>query len=102
MYGLRVDKAFFLDVQKAVWRDGLWLKLCDLGVRGRIWRVIKKMYESSRSAVLLEGEQSAASIFMFAIPCVYRVLNKCYVNIYLTLHNHRLNTPPAHHANPHS
>lgn len=55
--------AFFLDVQKAydtVWRSGLWLKLWDLGVKGRIWRVIKKMYESSRSSVLLEGEKSAS------------------------------------------
>ena len=45
-------------MQKAydtVWRDGLWLKLWDLGVKGRMWRVIKKMYEVSRSAVLLEG-----------------------------------------------
>ena len=41
-----------------VWRDGLWLKLWDLGVKGRMWRVIKKMYEVSRSAVLLEGEKS--------------------------------------------
>ena len=60
---LRVDKTLFLDVQKVydmVWCDGLWLKLWDVGVKGRIWRVIKKMYESSRSAVLLEGEQSAA------------------------------------------
>ena len=54
--------AFFLDVCKAydtVWRDGLWLKLWDMGIKGRMWRVIKKMYEASRSTVLLEGEKSA-------------------------------------------
>ena len=36
--------AFFLDVQKAydmVWRDGLWLKLWDTGVKGKMWRVVK-------------------------------------------------------------
>jgi hypothetical protein len=32
----------------------------ELGVRGKLWRVIKKMYESSRSAVLLDGEKSAS------------------------------------------
>ena len=37
-----------------MWRDGL---NCGLGVKGRMWCVIKKMYESSRSAVLLEGEK---------------------------------------------
>ena len=62
--GLRENKktyAFFLDIQKAydtVWHDGLWYKLWDMGVKGRMWRVIKKMYMSSRSAVLLEGEKS--------------------------------------------
>ena len=40
-------------------RDGLWLKLWDMGVKGRMWRVIKKIYEASRSTVLLEGEKSA-------------------------------------------
>ena len=53
--------AFFLDIQKAydsVWHDGLWYKLWDMGVNGRMWCVIKKMYESSKSAVLLEGEKS--------------------------------------------
>ena len=61
---LREDKktyAFFLDIQKAydsVWHDGLWYKLWDMGVKGRMWRVIKKMYESSKSVVLLEGEKS--------------------------------------------
>ena len=29
-----------------------------MGVKGKIWRVIKQMYESSKSAVFLEGEQS--------------------------------------------
>ena len=29
-----------------------------MGVKGRMWRVIKKMYECSKSAVLLEGEKS--------------------------------------------
>ena len=42
--------AFFLDVQKAydtVWQNGLWLKLWEHGVQGKMWRVIKGMYESS-------------------------------------------------------
>ena len=50
--------AFFLDIQKAydtVWRNGLWVKLWDMRVKGKIWRVIKEMYESSISAVSLEG-----------------------------------------------
>ena len=28
-----------------------------MGVKGRMWCVIKKMYESSKSAVLLEGDK---------------------------------------------
>ena len=59
---LREDKktyAFFLDIQKAydtLWHDGLLYKLLDMGVKGRMWRVIKKMYMSSRSVVLLDGK----------------------------------------------
>ena len=51
---LREDKktyAFFLDIQKAydtVWHDGLWYKLWDMSVKGRM----------SRSVILLEGEKS--------------------------------------------
>ena len=61
---LREDKktyTFFLDIQKAydfVWHDGLWYILWDMVVKGRMWRVIKKMYESSKSAVLLDEEKS--------------------------------------------
>ena len=53
--------ACFLDVQKAfdtVWHDGVWFKLWELGVRGRMWTVIKNMYDTTQSAVLLEGEVS--------------------------------------------
>ena len=50
--------AFFLDIQKydTVWYNGLW----DMGAKGRMWRVFKKIYAVSRSAVLLEGEKSAS------------------------------------------
>ena len=36
-------------MQKAydmVWCDGLWLKLSDLGVKERMWRIIKKVGEA--------------------------------------------------------
>ena len=39
-----------------IFTDGLWFRLWELGVRGRMWRVIKKMYDITESAVLLEGE----------------------------------------------
>ena len=48
------------DVQKPydmVWRNGLWVKMWELGVRGEMW---KEMYRVSRSAVLLDGECSEA------------------------------------------
>ena len=54
--------SFLLDIQKAydsVWRNGLWLTLWNMEVKGKMWRVIKTMYNSSRSAVLLEGEKSS-------------------------------------------
>ena len=57
--------SFFLDIQKAydsVWHNGLWLKLWNMGVKGKMRRVIKTMYSSSRSAVLLKGEKSSTFI----------------------------------------
>ena len=55
--------ALFLDVRKAydtVWHEMVCgYKLWDMGVKGSMWCVIKNIYESSRSAILLEGEKSA-------------------------------------------
>ena len=51
----------FIDVKKAydtVWRNGLWKRLWDEGVRGKIWRVIKGMYGIVQSAVLVGEEQT--------------------------------------------
>src|SRR5690348_17141800 len=44
----------FIDVKKAydsVWRDGLWKRLWDAGVRGKMWRIIKNMYQEVKSCV---------------------------------------------------
>ena len=52
--------AFFLDVRKAydtVWHNGLWYKLWDMGVRGKMWWVIKKMYEGSKSMVFFKNQK---------------------------------------------
>ena len=34
------------------------VKIVGSGGKGRMWLIIKKMYEVSRSAVLLKGEES--------------------------------------------
>ena len=36
-----------------------WLKLWDMGVKGKMWHVVKGMYEVSKSAVLLDRERSS-------------------------------------------
>ena len=54
--------SFFLDIQKAydsLWPNGLLFKLWNMGVKGKMWCVIKIMSNSLRSAVLLEGEKSS-------------------------------------------
>jgi hypothetical protein len=46
--------AGFLDIAKAypsVWRNGLWFKLLEVGVRGRMWRVLRTLYSKCEVAV---------------------------------------------------
>ena len=49
----------FIDVKKAydrVWRDGLWKRLWESGVRGKMWRVVRGMYEVVSSCVMVDGD----------------------------------------------
>ena len=49
----------FLDIRKAydtVFREGLWKRLLAIGVNGKMWRVIRNIYEVVESTVIL-GEE---------------------------------------------
>ena len=51
----------FIDLKKAfpsVWRNGLWKRLWDEGVRGKIWRIIRSLYENTESCVLIGEEKT--------------------------------------------
>ena len=51
----------FIDIQKAydrVWRDGLWKLLYKYGIKGKMWRVIKNIYEKVESSVLVNEFQT--------------------------------------------
>src|SRR3954464_11962703 len=57
----RTTYTAFIDVKKAydtVWRNGLWKRMWDEGVRGKMWRVVKEMYSTVQSAVLVGDEQT--------------------------------------------
>ena len=41
-----------------MWRNGLLLKLWDMGVKRKMWCVVKGMYEKSKSVVLLDAKRS--------------------------------------------
>ena len=48
----------FIDVKKAfdrVFRAGLWEKIADVGVKGKMWRVLKSIYTSVESCVMVNG-----------------------------------------------
>ena len=57
----RTTYTTFIDVKKAydtVWRNGLWKRMWDEGVRGKMWRVVKEMYSVVQSAVLVGEDQT--------------------------------------------
>jgi len=52
----------FLDVAKAydrVYRNGLWYKLWKLGLKGKIWRILKNIYRKVESSILIGDRRTA-------------------------------------------
>jgi hypothetical protein len=50
-----------LDIQKAydrVYREALWVKMWEIGIRGRMWRMITDIYKAVKCAIVVDGEQS--------------------------------------------
>jgi ribonuclease HI len=51
----------FVDLKKAydvVFRDGLWKRLLDVGIIGRMWEILVNIYRDTRSAVFVNGQLS--------------------------------------------
>ena len=51
----------FLDIKKAfpsVWRDGMWKRLLDIGIGGKMWRVVRNLYQTVECCVLLGEEKT--------------------------------------------
>jgi hypothetical protein len=61
----------FVDTEKAydrTWRDGLWYRLWNEGVKGRMWRVLRAMYDGTTAEVRGYGAKSAS----FLLRCGVR------------------------------
>ena len=55
-----------------------------MGVKGRMWRVIKKMYMSSRSVVLLEGCSLPPILFSVFINDLLKEVEQAELGIKLS------------------
>ena len=51
----------FIDIKKAydrVWRDGLWVRVADSGIKGKMWRILRMLYATTKSSVFAGGKDS--------------------------------------------
>ena len=51
----------FLDMRKAydtVWKKGLWRRMWEIGIKGKMWRVVRNLYQSVQSCVLVNDERT--------------------------------------------
>ena len=67
----------------SVWRDGLWYRMYEMGIRGKWLRVLQEMYDGVESRVLLNGQLHTPWI---GVPLGLRqgcVLSPLLFNLYL-------------------
>lgn len=76
----------FVDFKKAfdcIWRAGLWIKLIENGITGKILKLIINMYKGIKSCVLIKGQQSdffscsaglrqGENLSHFYLRCIYQ------------------------------
>ena len=89
----------FLDIRKAydtVSRESLWKRLLDIGVDGKMWRVIRNMYEVVESTVIVgeeltdwfsvqlgvkQGCTLSPLLFLIFVESLSQKLRKCSVGL---------------------
>ena len=51
----------FLDIKKAydtVWRGCLWYRMWEMGIQGKLWHVIRNIYNVNQICIYLDGIKS--------------------------------------------
>ena len=86
-----------MDVKRAydgVWRGGLLAKLFSMGIRGKMWRVIRAMLQKVERRVLVNGQLSEPFLAELGVPqgaVSSPFLYSCYINgVVRELHDRKL------------
>merc|ERR1711994_973140 len=51
----------YIDLKKAfdsIWRNGLWVKIWKMGIRGKFWRILKDFYRKTNVKIRINGKFS--------------------------------------------
>src|SRR3954471_16194683 len=54
----RIVASWTSEAYDTVFRDGLWYRLLEAGLRGKLWRVLRNLYSIVESCVLVGNDQT--------------------------------------------